>query len=105
MKSTNKKPAGSKSVGNSLDGNSVGQIRDILFGEQMSHYEARFAELEQSLEKRFGQLKGSLEESVAELKSLVESERNGVNTRNVSREMLAEQLSAIADAIRDGNGS
>ena len=31
--------------------------------------------------------------------------RAGINTRNVSREMLADQLAAIADAIRASNGS
>lgn len=88
-----------------MDGGSVGQIRDILFGEQMIDYEARFAELEAGLEKRFAELKASLDESVAELKSLVEAEKSGINTRNVSRETLADQLSAVADAIRDSKGS
>ncbi len=79
---------------------SVTQIRDILFGEQMTDYEGRFAELEANLEQKFSELKASLEASVSELRTLLDSEKQGINDRNVSREMLADQLTAIAGAIR-----
>jgi len=102
MKNNSKKQAAPR-ASKGLDGGSVGQIRDILFGEQMSDYEERFNELEASLEKRFEQLKSTLDESVSELKSLVEAKKSGINTRNVSREALADQLAAVADAIR-GSG-
>lgn len=104
MKNNSKKQGAPRAGSKGLDGSSVGQIRDILFGEQMVDYEARFSELEASLEKRFEELKSSLDESVAELKTLVEAEKSGINSRNVSREALADQLSAVAEAIRSSEG-
>lgn len=104
MKNNSKKQGGARAGAKGLDGSSVGQIRDILFGEQMTDYEARFSELESSLERRFEALRKSLEESVSELKSLVEAEKSGINDRNISREALANQLAAVADAIRSGEG-
>lgn len=101
MKSTTKKKTNGNAAGQP---GSVGQIRDILFGQQMSDYEERFAELEKQVENRFTELQASLQESVDELKALVANEASGINERNVSRDQLADQLAAIADSIRDSKG-
>lgn len=86
------------------EGESVSKIRDILFGEQMVHYEERFAALEESLRSEVADLKESLtaemRQSVTDLKALVQKEKEESNDRNVARRQLADKLQKVVDDLR-----
>ena len=99
--SMNNKSSGKKSL---PEGESVGKIRDILFGEQMADYEERFAALEASLRTEVAELKKGLtdemRQSVSELKALVQKEKEESNDRNVARRQLADRLQKVVDDLR-----
>ena len=86
------------------EGESVGKIRDILFGEQMASYDDRFATLEASLRSEVADLKEKLNaemrQSVTDLKALVQKEKEESNDRNVARRQLADKLQKVVDDLR-----
>ena len=86
------------------EGESVSKIRDILFGEQMAHYDDRFAALEASLRSEIDALKENLtaemQAGVAGLKALVQKEKEESNDRNVARRQLADKLQKVVDDLR-----
>lgn len=89
---------GPESLGSALD--KVGAIRDILFGEQMSHYEVRFAELERKLTADFELLSQKMEQAIEDLRSATRDRAAEVESSSVPRLELAGELEKLAGLLR-----
>ena len=98
----NNQASGKKST--NVEGESVSQIRDIIFGQQMADYDERFSELEKSVREEISELKATLtadlRQSVTDLKALVQKEKEASNDRNVARRQLADKLQKVVDDLR-----
>ena len=103
-KKTKSKPMSNQSTGKKPPGQSVDQIRDIIFGQQMADYDDRFAKLESDLRAEVAELKKNLTEelrqSVADLRELIQKEKAESNDRNVARRQLGDKLQKLADDLR-----
>ena len=82
------------------DGASVSQLREIIFGEQMEDYDARFARLEEKLKEDFAALKASLDSEVSDLKTLVKEQGATLADQSVERLKLADMLEGVAAKLR-----
>lgn len=91
--------AQAKAAGNG-DGASVSQLREIIFGEQMEDYEARFLALETKLHDQFSSLKSSLDEKIKELKRIGREQKAELTDQSVERLKLAEMLEGMAAKLR-----
>ena len=90
---------GSDESGNTGE-NRVDKIRELLFGEQMTGYEARFQALEARLIAEVESLRRSVEDSVAELRSQAEDRSNSIEHASVARDQLAASLERLAHELR-----
>jgi hypothetical protein len=81
-------------------GDNVDKIRELLFGEQMVGYEARFKELESKLIAEVEALRQSVEDSVAELRDQFEKRADQVEDASVARQQFADSLEKLAAKIR-----
>ena len=82
------------------DGASVSQLREIIFGEQMEDYDARFSRLEEKLKEDFAALKASLDSEVSDLKTLVKEQDATLADQSVERLKLADMLEGVAAKLR-----
>ena len=88
---------------------SIGQIREIIFGEQMRLYEARFQDLETSLKERTESVLADLVERISSLESALRKDldelgknlerTNEENTRALEHARM-EMQTALEEAIR-----
>lgn len=78
----------------------VDQIRELLFGEQMSGYEKRFAKLEKKLTNDMTNLKASVQRELRELRKLVRARSNQVESASVPRDTIADSLERLAKSLR-----
>ena len=82
------------------NGDNVDKIRELLFGEQMAGYEARFSALESKLISEIETMRQSVEDALAELRSHLEKRADEVEDASVARADLAESLEKLAAKIR-----
>ena len=80
--------------------NNVDKIRELIFGEQMVGYEARFAQIETKLSAEVDSLRKTMEASLAELRSNLEQRANDVEKASVPRLELAAALERLAAGLR-----
>ncbi len=78
----------------------VDKIRELLFGEQMVGYEARFAALEAKLNAEIHALRQNVEDSLAELRAHLEKRADEVEDASVARAQLADSLEKLAAKLR-----
>ncbi|RBP36648.1 hypothetical protein DES53_11687 [Roseimicrobium gellanilyticum] len=88
-------PAASGNAGNNVD-----KIRELIFGEQMVGYDARFSQIESKLTAEVDSLRKMVESSLAELRSNFEKRANDVEKASVPRLELAAALERIAAGLR-----
>ena len=88
------------SNGNGLSGDSVGKIREILFGEQMVGYDERFQQLESRLSTDIQNLQKSMEQGFDTLRDMIEKRTEAVSDAAVHRAHLADQLDKLASHLR-----
>ena len=69
----------------------VDKIRDILFGNQMKDYDAKFARLEASLKADAGELGDDLKQRLASLESFVKGELGAVTEQLESEKEVRSQ--------------
>jgi uncharacterized spore protein YtfJ len=81
-------------------GSNVDKIRELIFGEQMVGYEARFTQLEAKLTSEVDSLRKTVDASLAELRSNLEKRANDVEKASVPRMELAEALEKLAAGLR-----
>jgi hypothetical protein len=85
---------------------SVGQIREIIFGEQMRAYEARFDELEKKLQERAETVLSNLVERISDLEVSLRSDLKGLKgdlekTAASNTEALQETTSKMQTALEE----
>ncbi len=80
--------------------NSVDQIRDILFGEQISLIEKRFAALEKSLSSAIEKLADKVEKTTKELKEQISQTNKELSADNSQLEQQQTQaLNKVESAL------
>ncbi|MBL9153958.1 MAG: hypothetical protein JNK37_15805 [Verrucomicrobiales bacterium] len=82
------------------NGDNVDKIRELLFGEQMVGYEARFAALEARLSAEVETLRRQVEDHLAELRSHLEKRADEVESLSVPRAQIADSLEKLAATLR-----
>jgi len=85
---------------------SVGRIREIIFGEQMRAYEARFDALEKKVQERAETVLSNLVERMSELEASIRSElkmltSNLKKTNKANTEALEQSKSELQNALAD----
>lgn len=78
----------------------VDQIRDLIFGEQMSGYEARFAALEQKFEAEIVDLRNQVEAQLEEVNQILTARVDDVEEKSVPRSQIATSLERLAKTLR-----
>jgi hypothetical protein len=78
----------------------VDKIRELLFGEQMAGYEARFSALEAKLSAEVETLRRNVEDHLAELRAHLEKRADEVESLSVPRAQIAESLEKLAATLR-----
>ena len=78
----------------------VDKIRELLFGQQMSDYEARFNALEAKLTAEVETLRKMVEDSLAELRAQAEKRSDEVEALSVPRRQIADALEKMAEKLR-----
>ena len=78
----------------------VSQIRDLIFGQQMTDYEDRFARLEAKLTEEVNTLRVTVEQSLAELQNSMTTRANDVESASVPRSQIADSLEKLARTLR-----
>ena len=93
---SNKKPDNNSSI------DSVDQIRNILFGEQIALIEKRFAELEKKLLNKISQLTDNLNKSNSDLSSqLAKSNKDLQSESNSLSQEQAAELKSLELAVNN----
>jgi hypothetical protein len=80
---------------------SVSQIRDIIFGEQMTDYEGRFKALESKLVAEIESQRTAMDDAISSLQAMVEKRVDEVEDAAVKRDRLATDLEKLAQKLRD----
>ena len=88
--------------GSAPHADSVSQIRDIIFGEQMTNYEGRFKALEAKLVAEIDAQRTALDDAISSLQAMVEKRVDEVEDAAVQRTRLADDLEKLARKLRDG---
>ena len=78
----------------------VAQIRELIFGEQMTGYEERFAKLEKKLSDEVNALKKSVQTSLRELRKLMRERAKEVESASVPRNQIADSFERLAKTLR-----
>ena len=81
---------------------SVDQIRQLIFGEQMTGYEARFNELEERLSSEINELREKVEQKLSELNDAMVARTDDVEAKSVPRNQIAASLEKLANTLRGG---
>ncbi|MCB1232578.1 MAG: hypothetical protein KDN19_20185 [Verrucomicrobiae bacterium] len=81
-------------------GDNVDKIRELLFGEQMVGYEARFKTLEAKLTAEIESMRQAVEDGLAELRTHLEKRADEVEDASVARADLADSLEKLAAKLR-----
>lgn len=92
-------PATNSAAGNAMD-NRVDKIRELIFGQQMVDYEARFKQLEARLLAEAAALRQAVENGLAELRAAMQKRSDEVQHASVDRNELAESLDKLASLLR-----
>ena len=79
---------------------SVDKIRELIFGEQMTGYDARFAALEARLTAEVETLRRTVEDHLAELRAHMEKRTDEVEALSVPRKQIADSLEKLAATLR-----
>lgn len=79
MSASNSTSASSGTSNRSDEANNVDKIRDILFGNQMKDYDAKFARLEERLKAEAEELRDDLKRRLASLEAYVKGELGAVS--------------------------
>jgi hypothetical protein len=90
-----------KSNGSQPRADSVSQIRDIIFGEQMTDYEGRFSALEKKLVAEIEAQRTALDDAISSLQAMVEKRVDEVEKATVQRDRLATDLEKLVQKLRD----
>lgn len=78
----------------------VDKIRELIFGQQMTDYEARFKQLEARLLAEAAALRQAVETGLAELRAAMQKRSDEVQHASVDRNELAESLDKLASLLR-----
>ncbi len=81
---------------------SVDQIRQLIFGEQMSGYEERFVALEERLSNEIKELREKVETQLSELNDAMVARTDDVAAKSVPRQQIAASLEKLANTLRGG---
>ena len=81
---------------------SVDQIRQLIFGEQMTGYEARFHALEERLSKEIDDLRQKVEQQLKDLNDAMVARTDDVEAKSVPRKEIAASLEQLANTLRGG---
>lgn len=90
-----------QSNGSQVRADSVSQIRDIIFGEQMTDYEGRFNSLEKKLVAEIESQRTAMDDAISSLQAMVEKRVDAVEDAAVQRDRLATDLEKLAQKLRD----
>jgi len=93
---------GANANGSAPNADSVSQIRDIIFGEQMTDYEGRFKALESKLVAEIESQRTALDDAISSLQAMVEKRVDEVEDAAVKRARLADDLEKLAHKLREG---
>ena len=85
---------------NTQDEPQVAQIRQLIFGEQMTGYEERFAKLEKKLNDEIDKMRASVELGLSELKEATQKRSDAIESASVPRAQIAESLELLARTLR-----
>lgn len=78
----------------------VDRIREIIFGEMMREYEARFQALEKQMKETAEALKEKMERQDKELHEKLESAMKELRSDKADREKLALLFTQLAEQIK-----
>jgi hypothetical protein len=78
----------------------VAQIRELIFGEQMTGYEERFAALEKKLTDDVQALKATVQANLRELRKLMKERAKAVESASVPRDQIADSFERLAKTLR-----
>ena len=78
----------------------VSQIRDLIFGQQMTDYEDRFARLETKLTEEVNTLRVTVEQNLAELQNAMTTRTDDIESASVPRSQIADSLEKLARTLR-----
>ena len=78
----------------------VAQIRELIFGQQMTDYESRFAQLEDKMNEEIESLRLSVEEHMSELREFMTNRTDDVEASSVPRTQIADSLERLAKTLR-----
>ena len=81
---------------------SVDQIRQLIFGEQMTGYEERFNALEERLSNEIKELREKVERQLTELNAAMVTRTDDVEAKSVPRQQIAASLEKLAKTLRGG---
>ncbi|MFK8010714.1 MAG: hypothetical protein AB8B80_01650 [Marinicellaceae bacterium] len=81
---------------------SVGQIRDILFGEQIKIFENKFSQLEENLTSSINQLSSKVDKAIKDLSLQIEntSSRSQSDTNELAKQQ-SQELQTIQSALNN----
>lgn len=85
---------------NAQDEPQVAQIRQLIFGEQMTGYEERFAKLEKKLNDEIDQMRAAVDKGLSELRESTQKRSNDIEAASVPRSQIAESLEHLARTLR-----
>ena len=91
---------GGRARNGSAASDNVDKIRELLFGQQMVDYEARFAALEAKLTAEAEALRKMVEDSLVELRAHSDKRSDEVEALSVPRRQIAEALEKMAEKLR-----
>lgn len=81
---------------------SVGQIRDILFGEQIKIFENKFSQLEENLTSSINQLSSKVDKAIKDLSLQIEntSSQSQSDTNELAKQQ-SQELQTIQSALNN----
>lgn len=82
--------------------NNVDKIRDILFGNQMKDYDAKFARLEERLQNEANELRDDVKRRLASLESFLKSELGAVSEQfQAEKEERQQAVKSLSGELKD----
>ena len=95
------KSGGSRASAESTGQQSMAQIREILFGEQVRHTEQQFARLDARLEEQHNVLRAMLDEQIGRLGNELAQLRDGLDAQDRRQDLALQELNgSLSDLLR-----
>ncbi|MEM9080931.1 MAG: hypothetical protein AAGC74_09605 [Verrucomicrobiota bacterium] len=95
-----KETAARKTKSTSNGDANVAQIRELIFGEQMTGYEERFTLLEQKLTEEVASMRSDVDQALKELREFMKSRTAEVEAASVNRNQIADSFEKLAKTLR-----